>query len=59
MLKWINQFREAKPQTKYFILIWFIFGMGLLLSTVYSYARIERSRENVDIQMQLDSKGTR
>jgi|LakMenEpi03Aug12_release.lakeMendotaPanAssembly.Ray.scaffolds.fasta_scaffold110694_3 hypothetical protein len=44
MLKWIYKFKDASPQTKYFALNWFVYGLALIVSTVYCYGRLDYVR---------------
>ena len=44
MMRWIEQFKEADPKTKSFIFNWFIYGLALVLTTVYCYSRINYAR---------------
>lgn len=46
MFKWVAQYRGAKPQTKYFILNWFVYGLVIILTTVYCYARLDYVRSD-------------
>ena len=41
MMRWIDQFRKASSQTKWFILNWFIWGLVLAITTVYAYGRLD------------------
>ena len=40
MLKWVTQFRKADVQTKLFILYVAVFGLVLIATTIYCYARL-------------------
>ena len=44
MRKWIEQYRQAKPQTRYFILNWTFYGLMLVATTIYCYARLDYVR---------------
>lgn len=44
-MRWIEQFKEADPKTKSFIFNWFIYGLVLVLTTVYCYSRINYARD--------------
>lgn len=44
MLSWIRQFREANAQTKYFILNWILYGLAIILTTLYCYGRLDYVR---------------
>ena len=41
MLKWMRAFKEASPQTKYFALNWAIYGIAIIASALYCYARLD------------------
>ena len=41
MIKWIRQFNEANAQTKYFVLNWAIYGLAILITTLYCYGRLD------------------
>lgn len=44
MTQWIKQFQEASYQTKLFFLMAAIYGVSLLVTTVYCYARLDYVR---------------
>lgn len=44
MFKWIQQFRDADPHTRYFIINWALYGILIVASTVYVYARLDYVR---------------
>lgn len=44
MFRWILQYRHAKPQTRYFILNWAFYGVLIVASTIYCYARLDYVR---------------
>lgn len=44
MFKWFAQYRKASPQTRYFILNWALYGIVLLVTTIYCYARLDYVR---------------
>ncbi|MBA2728307.1 MAG: hypothetical protein H0U49_09075 [Parachlamydiaceae bacterium] len=46
MFKWLRQYQSASRQTKYFILTWFIFGICIVVTTIYCYARLEFARNH-------------
>lgn len=46
MMQWLRSFQEASPQTKYFILTWFAFGLALVLSTLFVYGRLDYVRSD-------------
>lgn len=46
MFKWIEQYREANPQTKYFVLNWLIYGIAIIVTTIYCYGRLDFVRSN-------------
>lgn len=41
MIQWIRQFNQANAQTKYFILNWVIYGLAIIISTLYCYGRLD------------------
>lgn len=41
MFTWLKQYNEASTQTKYFVLNWLVYGLALLITTVYCYARLD------------------
>jgi hypothetical protein len=55
MANWIEQYNESSPKTKSFILTWFIYGLALLITTVYCYARLDFVR-SYPSQAALDAK---
>lgn len=56
MFKWIKKFHESSRQTKYFILTWLIFGLCIVVSTVYCYARLDYVRSYKKIEKKLDQE---
>lgn len=46
MIKWLKQYYEASPQTKFFILNWVIYGVAIIITTIYCYARLEFVRSD-------------
>ncbi|CDZ80664.1 hypothetical protein BN1013_01182 [Candidatus Rubidus massiliensis] len=44
MKRFYNTFKESSKQTKYFILTWIFYGLIIIISTVFSYARIDYVR---------------
>lgn len=44
MIKWLKQYNEASKQTKYFIWNWVIYGLAILITTVYCYGRLDYVR---------------
>lgn len=41
MLSRLKQFFSATGQTKAFIVIWAIYGIALIITTLYCYARLD------------------
>ncbi len=41
MLNWLKEYREATSQTHYFFLTLVVYGIVLLVTTVYVYARLD------------------
>ena len=46
MIQWLRSFTDASPQTKYFILTWFAFGLAIVLSTLFVYGRLDYVRSD-------------
>lgn len=44
MLKWYRQFMEADSETKWFVLNWMVYGLLLIVTTVYCYGRLDYVR---------------
>lgn len=38
--KWMSEFSQANPKTKWFIFNWAIYGIAIIVTTVYCYARL-------------------
>jgi hypothetical protein len=56
MLQWIKKFRNASGQTKFFVFNWVIYGIALVATTVYCYARLDYVRSyKVDTQKVLSN----
>ena len=45
-MKWWTEFRESTKQTKYFVLTWLFYGLIIILSCIYSYARLDYVRSS-------------
>ena len=41
MFKWLRQYNQASAQTKYFVLNCLVYGLAILITTVYCYARLD------------------
>jgi hypothetical protein len=41
MFKWLRDYNNASGQTKVFILNWLVYGLAIILTTVYCYARLD------------------
>jgi len=54
MFKWIRQFKEANPHTKYFIFNWALYGVLLIVTTLYVYARLNYVRSTPPTTSQLE-----
>jgi hypothetical protein len=50
MLNWIREFKEATAQTKYFVLTWAVYGIAIIASTVYCYARLDYVRSGLPLK---------
>lgn len=44
MIAWIRAFREADPKTKSFIFNWAIYGIAIIVTTIYCYGRLDFDR---------------
>lgn len=44
MFKLIRLYNKADKQTKYFILNWVVYGLALILTTAFCYARLDYVR---------------
>ncbi len=44
MIQWLRSFVNANKQTKYFVLNWAVYGLAIILTTVYCYARLDYVR---------------
>lgn len=40
-MNWIQKFRDASNETKWFIFNWFFYGAIIVLTTIYCYARMD------------------
>jgi hypothetical protein len=41
MFKWLKEYKESTSQTQYFFLTLAVYGIALLVTTVYVYARLD------------------
>lgn len=41
MFKWLKEYNDSSSQTKYFVLNWLVYGLAILITTVYCYARLD------------------
>jgi hypothetical protein len=48
MFQWLKEYSESSSQTKYFILNWLVYGLAIIITTIYCYARLDfvRSYQN-------------
>lgn len=44
MTNWLEDYNEATPKTKSFVLTWIVYSLVLLITTVYCYARLDYVR---------------
>lgn len=44
MIAWIEQFKNSSPKTKWFIFNCIVYGMIIVFSTLYCYARLDYVR---------------
>lgn len=40
MLNWIKNLRNATPQTQFFAFNWFIYGLVIIITTIYCYVQL-------------------
>lgn len=45
MLSWVRKFKEATPQTKYFVLNWALYFIIIAATTAYVYVRLQVVRD--------------
>lgn len=53
MLKWIQQYRKADRETKWFIITTVLFGLAIILSTLYAYGRLEVAHSEKAVNQQF------
>ena len=41
MFKWLKDYNDASSQTKFFVLNCLVYGLAILITTVYCYARLD------------------
>lgn len=41
MFTWLKEYGEANPQTKYFVLNGLIYGLAIIITTLYCYGRLD------------------
>lgn len=41
MITWLKRYNEANSQTKYFILNGLVYGLAVIITTVYCYGRLD------------------
>jgi hypothetical protein len=41
MMTWISQFIHSSRETKWYFLNWFIYGILIILTTIYCYMRLD------------------
>lgn len=41
MFRWLKLYNDASAQTKVFVLNWLVYGLAILITTVYCYARLD------------------
>ena len=58
MLKWLTQYRRAHPQTQYFIMMFLFYGVMLIASTIYCYARLDYVRSYKTSSPHVEKKMT-
>ena len=48
MRNWIKSLCHASPQTKFFALNWFIYGLAIIVTTIYCYAQLNFGKSDPD-----------
>ncbi len=41
MLNWIRSFINANRQTKFFVINWAVYGIVIIVTTIYCYGRLD------------------
>ncbi|MEI8124257.1 MAG: hypothetical protein WCG42_00700 [Parachlamydiaceae bacterium] len=41
MFKWLKLYNDASPKTKSFVLNWMIYGLTIIVTAIYCYARLD------------------
>ena len=41
MFEWLREYTEANPQTRYFVLNGLIYGLAIIITTLYCYGRLD------------------
>lgn len=44
MFEWLKKYGESNPQTKYFTLNALVYGLAIVITTVYCYGRLDFAR---------------
>ncbi len=57
MSSFIEKYRKSNPKTKNFILTCVIYGLVIILTTIYCYARLDFVRSNNKVQKEPDNRG--
>jgi len=50
MVNWLQKFKASSKQTKYFALTWLVYGLAIVASTIYCYARIDFVRSGIPLK---------
>lgn len=41
MIRWIKEYNEASSQTKFFVLNGLVYGLAIIITSVYCYGRLD------------------
>ncbi len=44
MFKWFKRYQDSSPQMKVFTINWLIYGLVIIITTVYCYGRLDFAR---------------
>lgn len=59
MFKWLQAYNKASAQTKVFVLNWLVYGLAIILTTVYCYARLDYVRSYKTAPSQVHQEATK
>lgn len=58
MFKWLENYNESSPQTKYFIICTLLFSSVIIVSLIYCFARLDFVRSYNTEQKQTENNQT-